>query len=157
MSVFFISDLHINHANIIKYTNRPFADVQEMHVTLLKNWNKKVSRCSKVFVLGDFAMYGGQDFIKYFKGYKVLIMGNHDNKKTSKWWFNAGFDEVSRYPIIYDGFLCSHQPIYNSNFINIHGHTHDTTGITDTHYNVSVELHNYTPISYESIKKFYKR
>ena len=52
-NVFFISDLHLGHANIIKFDNRPFKDVDEMHTTLIKNWNKVVKDDSVVIYLGD--------------------------------------------------------------------------------------------------------
>lgn len=42
MKVFVIADTHFDHANIIKYCNRPFASVQEMNKVMLKNWNNTV-------------------------------------------------------------------------------------------------------------------
>ena len=55
MSIFYIADTHFGHENSIRFCNRPFADVNEMNLTLIKNWNAKVTPDDDVYVLGDFA------------------------------------------------------------------------------------------------------
>ena len=39
---YYISDLHIGHENILRFDNRPFADVNEMNNKLIENWNARV-------------------------------------------------------------------------------------------------------------------
>ena len=46
--VYFISDMHFGHTNIMKYENRPFADVEEMDQVIIGNWNNSVDKNSKV-------------------------------------------------------------------------------------------------------------
>ena len=53
MSIFYIADLHIGHANIIKFDNRPFADLNEMHSVIVDNWNRVVRGDDTVYILGD--------------------------------------------------------------------------------------------------------
>lgn len=57
--VFFTSDTHFGHSNIIKYCNRPFKDKDEMNETLISNWNKVVPEDGIVIHCGDFAFAGG--------------------------------------------------------------------------------------------------
>ena len=49
--VFFTSDLHIGHKNIIEYSHRPFSNIEEMNETLIDNWNKTVPEDGIVFDL----------------------------------------------------------------------------------------------------------
>lgn len=51
---YYIADLHLGHANVIGYDNRPFADVSEMDEALIRNWNNTVTAMDTVYVLGDF-------------------------------------------------------------------------------------------------------
>jgi len=56
--IFFTSDTHFSHSNIIKFCDRPFSDVNEMNTALINNWNKVVPEDGIVFHLGDFAWSG---------------------------------------------------------------------------------------------------
>ena len=51
---YYISDLHFDHTNVIKFDNRPFKDVEEMNNALIHNWNSVVKKNDIVYVLGDF-------------------------------------------------------------------------------------------------------
>lgn len=155
-NIYFISDLHFGHKGIIEYEKRPFKDVNDMNMQIINNWNKTVKKQDKVFVLGDVSFYNKDKtkaIINSLKGYKVLILGNHDRDRSLSWWQEAGFDEVIRYPIIFEEkIILSHEPQINNNipFINIHGHIHgEQVRISDSHYNVSVECINYTPVRYD--------
>ena len=81
--IYFISDTHFHHHNIIKYCNRPFKDVDEMNKVLIKNWNNTVTDFDTIFHLGDVALTSEsemKDMIPKLKGKKILIKGNHDKK-----------------------------------------------------------------------------
>jgi len=158
--IYFVSDMHFGHSNIIKYENRPFKNIKEMDATIIKNWNSVVKKDDKVFVLGDVSFYDKEktaEIIYSLNGYKILILGNHDNERSLHWWKSVGFDEVIKYPIIYDDFyILSHEPMYlneNMPYMNIHGHIHNLKYESKQFFNVSVECIDYTPISFEKIKE----
>lgn len=76
--IWFTSDTHFNHANIIKYCNRPFSSIQEMNETIINNWNSVVTKDDTVYHLGDFAFGKVNEFANKLNGKIVLIKGNHD-------------------------------------------------------------------------------
>ncbi len=155
------SDLHLYHPNIINYEKRPFTSVQEQTEHLIDAWKKTVKKGDRLFNNGDFALKVSKDdltsLIKNLPGRKILILGNHDRRHSVKWWLEAGFDEVSKYPIIVDKFwILSHEPLYvgkESPYANIHGHTHSTNMDNPYMFNVSVENIGYKPVLLEDVKK----
>jgi len=161
IKTYFISDTHFLHANIIKYEERPFKNIDEMTEQMITNWNNTVRKDDRVFFLGDFGL-GPVDKLtaicKRLHGYKTLIMGNHDRSRNTM--LAIGFDEVSKYPIVYkDFYILSHKPMYvnigSTPYVNIHGHIHSAKYGDDQHVNVCVECIDYTPIEFEKIKKLY--
>ena len=106
MARFFTADLHLGHANIIGYSGRPFADVDEMNRALVDNWNAVVGPDDEVWVLGDVAMGRIDDalpLVGRLAGHKVLVPGNHDRcwsghgVKAERWgpiYREAGFAEI---------------------------------------------------------------
>ena len=78
---FFTADPHFGHANIIKYCQRPFANVEEMDRVLTERWNAKIGSDDDVWILGDLTMRSGATALNYLRqlnGHKHLILGNHD-------------------------------------------------------------------------------
>ena len=80
MTVFFTSDPHIFHTNVIKYCNRPYNSVEEMNEALVLNWNSIVKPEDTVYCLGDFSMAARpvETFTRRLMGKKFLVPGNHD-------------------------------------------------------------------------------
>ncbi len=82
-TVHFTSDLHFYHANIIKYSNRPFSSVEDMNESLVENWNKQVRPQDAVYSLGDFGFSGIDNLIEILKrlnGTHHMVLGNHDKQ-----------------------------------------------------------------------------
>ncbi|MEI7024647.1 phosphoesterase [Paenibacillus sp. y28] len=159
-NVYVISDHHFGHKHIIDFESRPFADVEQMTEAMIAKWNAVVGPEDKVFHLGDFSFLNLEKtkaIVIRLNGYKHLIMGNHDRGRSRTWWLEAGFDEVSEYPLIYSGFyLLSHEPLYMNKhmpYVNIHGHIHGQHYAGNQYVNVSVEPWDYTPVHFETIQK----
>ncbi len=80
--IFFTSDLHFGHENVLRFDNRPFASVEEMDAELIRRWNAKVGKGDLVYVLGDMIWKTRNDdaanLIKCLNGQIILIKGNHD-------------------------------------------------------------------------------
>ncbi|HEV2889043.1 MAG TPA: hypothetical protein VGX28_01570 [Frankiaceae bacterium] len=78
---YFTADLHLGHANIIGYSHRPFATVEEMNDALVARWNDTVGDGDEVWVLGDVAMGRVAESLPLaarLAGRKHLVPGNHD-------------------------------------------------------------------------------
>jgi len=81
MAIWFTSDHHFEHKNIIQYCNRPFDTVAEMNKTMIDKWNEVVNEDDVVYHLGDFTLGGtemAQHYFKQLKGYIRVIPGGHD-------------------------------------------------------------------------------
>ena len=55
--IYFTSDWHLGHANIIKYCERPFKSVSDMDRILIQNYNEIVDQDDTVYFLGDFCFH----------------------------------------------------------------------------------------------------
>ncbi len=160
MKVFFIADTHFGESNIIRYENRPFADVYEMDARLISRWNSAVGSEDVVYHLGDFSIEGREsEILSKLNGIKHLVKGNHDFKSNAQ-YREYGFEEVYDCPIIIDSFwILSHDPLYvntNMPYANLFGHVHASPVIKDysaQHFCVSAERIDYTPVGFDEIKK----
>lgn len=84
-NLFFTSDFHIGHENVIRFDNRPFKNVHEMSEKIIENWNSVVDTDDVVFYLGDLSHRCHPKEVKWFvnqlNGKIYFIMGNHDRYK----------------------------------------------------------------------------
>lgn len=95
--VFFTSDTHFNHANIIDFCKRPFGSVEEMNEALIANWNRVVSKDDIIFHLGDFCFGGSEvwnSILDRLNGKIYLILGNHDIQNFRPSYFER-FEHVA--------------------------------------------------------------
>ena len=87
-NIFFTSDFHIGHSNVIKFDDRPFSSINEMHKELIKRWNSVVSNDDTVFYLGDLffrcKFSTAKWFVEQLNGKIHFVMGNHDKYSDIK-------------------------------------------------------------------------
>ncbi len=181
--VFFTSDIHFGHKNVIEYEDRGtlksalgyvrFKNTQEMDNYYIKKWNKKVKPDDIVFYLGDFA-FGNQEYwlsiLERLNGTIHLIRGNHDCKMSLKFLLD-NFESVSDLKEIYLIFadekisvtLC-HYPLYVWNKLNygawhLFGHVHSKLvqiPNRPVNYNVGVDIWGAPVSAIELATKFYQ-
>lgn len=170
--MWFTSDLHFYHNNVIKYDNRPFKDLTEMHEELIKRWNAKVRARDTVYVLGDFIFRGpkqGKIIVDQLNGRKVLVKGNHDPKARKL--FQMGFDDVWENERIKlssgEWVYMSHFPYFGSDdqrypykrihddgkTILLHGHVHQHYKTNGRQINVGCMHYDYAPVHEKEIIK----
>ena len=180
--IYFISDTHFGHLNILDSCKRPFESIEEMNETLIANWNKKVtSDEDEVYIVGDFS-YRSREHVSIYlnrlRGRKHLIIGNHD----FKWIKNVPdmeeyFASVSHMELINLGkkliTLC-HYPMIEWNRSRyakqqegstswlIHGHIHnDREGMAyifikenlPCALNAGVDINGFEPVTFEELLK----
>jgi calcineurin-like phosphoesterase family protein len=165
-NVFFISDHHLGHNNVLKYCNRPFPTTELMRDCLIGNHNKLVSTDDIVVFVGDVAFLDSHakvnEILNQMNGYKILVLGNHDIERDR--YEHYVFDEIcvsKAFQHTFNerliNFVLTHYPFTNVpedmyfNTLNIHGHIHDKLSKEEHQINVSVEAVNYKPIHFNDI------
>lgn len=175
MTLWFISDTHFFHHNIIGYQNRPFKNVSEMNEFMVARWNECVKPEDHIYHLGDVTMLRdnqgrGLGILDRCMGHKRLIMGNHDHYHVKH--YLKHFEKVMAMNRL-DGILFTHVPVHPNSMgsakANIHGHIHQnqdgrfppviwvdkkTQAVTVHPYvNISVEVTGYSPIDFDEVRK----
>jgi len=156
--IFLISDLHLDHANIIKFCNRPFKSVSEMNDFIVDTWNKTVGKNDIVYFLGDMAYGRGSRKTRFWleklNGNIVFIKGYHDRSRYIKFYNNLILNYKEH------RFLLIHNPrdaLGDWEDWVIHGHTHNNNpeypfvNKNKKTINVSAELIGYKPILFEEL------
>ena len=164
--IYYTSDLHLGHENIITSCQRPFSCIEEMDEALIANWNARVNKTDTVYILGDLifrAKLAPEAYLQRLKGKKHLIIGNHDTSWLNKVDTAKYFESVSRLEVINTGrgkaTLCHFPMCDHEGRWLIHGHIHATTDSPYWHFlresertlNAGVDIHGYTPVLFEEL------
>lgn len=155
--IWFTADPHFGHANIIKYCNRPFADVDEMDDALIRNWNSCVKKDEHVYVLGDFSFAPPQNYFPLLNGHKHLIIGNHDQKRVKaleKLFVWCKYYHELRHLKQHIVLMHYGMRVWNRHHHgswHLYGHSHGTLPSHGLSIDVGVDAHNYYPVSFSEV------
>jgi calcineurin-like phosphoesterase family protein len=165
MNAWFTADTHFGHANIIKYTKRPFKNTVEMNETIISNWNKAVPEDALVYHLGDFC-FGRDDreFDMYFRrlnGLIVFIKGNHDRLAwRNRNRFYTSYDSYHEIKINDQNITLCHyaMKVWNKSHHgawHLYGHSHGSLpdDKNSLSFDCGVDCHNFTPINFDQVKQ----
>lgn len=166
MTVWFTSDTHYGHRNVIEYSNRPYSSVEEMDEAMVANWNSIVRPGDSVYHLGDFAFHRparAAEIAKSLNGQKFLIWGNHDKalrrhpEFCSQWIWCRDLDSISvgdQKVILCHYAMLTWKESHRGSW-QLHGHSHGTLP-EDPHslrIDVGVDPRGYFPISFEDVRE----
>lgn len=181
-NIFFTSDTHFWHANILRYCNRPYSSIEEMNEALITNWNSVVKPNDIVFHLGDFAFCGADKFneiLDRLNGKIYWVLGNHDWSMLKQNYADK-FEAIEQQMAIRINHKGLTYKIYLNHFPylafsgawnfakptwQLFGHVHSTknnsngldqkrmTELFPSQYDVGVDNNNYTPIAFEDVKQ----
>lgn len=170
MNYWITADTHFNHANIIRYCNRPFNSIEEMNEVLIYNWNAVVKPGDVVYHLGDFGFGRAKginctedvkNLLKRLNGCINLILGNHDeqnfNSKTKGLFQSTALMRdvtINNQRIVLCHYAMRTWPGSNRGSWQLYGHSHgkllDDPNLLSI--DVGVDCHNFRPINFDEIK-----
>lgn len=182
--IYFTSDTHFGHGNVIRYAHRPFSSTEEMDETMIRNWNERIGPEDDVYHLGDFALCDTRrigSIIDRLMGRKHLIFGNHDRtirkdpglQRRFVWckdMYELSVPDADAHRDRQKIVLCHYaMRVWNASHygsFQIHGHSHGTLSQDPYLLQIDVgvdavasrcgEEHAYAPVSYDVIKKYMK-
>jgi calcineurin-like phosphoesterase family protein len=167
--VAFTADTHFGHGNIIKYCNRPFANVDDMNVCMANNINLLLKKGGFLYHLGDWSFGAGKRFREMIRPdiNVVLIFGNHDVKQRKDHRFTSLFHSV---------FDLLERKIYDQRIVMCHyamrtwnrqhygtwsifGHSHGTLpdDPNSRSFDVGVDCHGYAPLTFQQVETIISR
>lgn len=172
--IWFISDTHFGHANIIKHCARPFSDVGHMDAAIINAINARVLYGDTLYVLGDFAKLGSHTGARSYRDRITcrdvrLVRGNHDKRVVEG---DSPFEEELDYlELTHAGrrLCCMHYPLLSwhgmeRGSIMLHGHIHadETYNLGNLEagvfrYDVGVDANGYAPVSADAVVSFFEK
>ena len=179
--LWFTSDQHFGHRNVLRFCHRPFDDIKQMGQALIDNWNNVVNDDDICFILGDMCWFESRHEVKKImnklKGKTIYVVpGNHCTRKSYELCDEriVLLDDISAIYLRHEGcekifkeIFVSHMPLMTwphreRGAINLFGHIHSGPLVTNDadqdlplweglQYDVGVDNNDYTPVEIDDI------
>lgn len=173
--IWFTSDTHFGHENVLKFTDRPWETIQQMNSVIVANINARVGMNDELYILGDFSFkmtaqdaYGLRKKITCKKVH--LVPGNHDKDWTQPAVSRAFITEPPICVLKIDGqkIVMSHFPMADWQSMShgswhLHGHIHSSGGAYNEfnrkqgllRYDVGVDANACAPVSLDELRAWF--
>lgn len=154
-NIFFTSDFHYNHMNILKFTKRgdKWSNIYEMNDALISRWNAVVGKKDFVYILGDFTWDRCGWLLNVLNGKKYMIEGNHDSEAKKYIKCFSGWSQIKEIKLCGRKIVLCHFPLRSWNGCNsgsalFFGHCHGRMNTFNLSFDVGVDVpqNNYAPI-----------
>jgi len=170
--IYFTSDFHLGHANILEFDNRPWNTIQEHDRALVDIWNSQVTSEDEVYHLGDFAFkcskYYVQGILSRLNGNKFFIRGSHDqllDKIGAEGYFSwikeryfLQLKKDQRFGIFLDHHAHRVWPKSHYKTWHLYGHSHGNLIENDSlSFDVGIMCNNYKLLSLDDIRERMER
>ena len=161
-NIFFISDTHFGHVNVIRFCHRPYTNVNDMDVDIIQKWNSVVSKNDIVYMVGDFSWREPTIYLKQLNGKIILIAGGHDYRwKRHFHLFHEVHDtmtiRIGIQPIILSHFCYR---VWNKSHYgswHLFGHSHGRLEPIGKSWDVGIDANSYgPPLSLDQITEIMK-
>jgi len=166
MSYFFTSDEHYEHSKIIKYSNRPFENTEEMREVLISNHNSIVGKNDITIHAGDFSFSKDRHLIynviiKRLNGKHIFLKGSHDywlngKKDINQIWERNIYLNGKRYYFVVCHYALETWARSHYESYQLFGHSHGNLKLSGKRYDIGVDNNNFYPVSDEQIVKIMK-
>jgi len=155
---FWTADQHFGHANVLRFSNRPFDDLHHMHKELTKRHNEVVSPQDITIHVGDFALVNNKakayEYLSKLNGQHILLRGSHDK------WMDKTYHEIWEKTIEGKHIIACHYamltfPRSHYDSWQVFGHSHGRLQhpLLGKQYDVGVDNNDYYPVSFEQLKE----
>lgn len=173
--IWFISDTHFGHENVLRFCGRPWDSIEKMEHDMIAQINGCVMRNDDLYVLGDFSFKLSVEEARAVRQRIAcknvhLILGNHDKDWSRPEVQGTFIVEPLICTIKAEGrklVLC-HYPIMDwpglgHGSIHLHGHIHAAEEYNKQNrsknllrFDVGVDANGYAPVSLQSILAFFE-
>lgn len=165
---YFSTDWHLGHKNILKFDNRPFRDIIQHDIAIIKNFMTTVKPGDNFYFLGDFAfankrmIEGWMETLTSSGANLFFIKGNHDNHDTVDLYKKYGryLGEQKKIYSYDQEIVLNHYKMAiwdksHKGSWHLYGHSHGDAEnmVIGKSFDVAINIWEYLPVSFDQVKE----